>query len=280
MSAAKNPDAAVLSDPATTPSTPKTPTTPARPRGHAAATDGPPDGADEVNDVLRAKCDVIIGVLRKASATDAHGRYKIGHIVRDITASEDKYGKGAVEKVAACVGLRKSTLYSCAKVAGAWTEERFGALVKVANSKGMPLSFCHLVVLAEVGDEEDRGTFTEQALNEALAVDQLRHLIKGMPAKRSPLNVLNHVAPQVKRFTEAMASWRKALTELDGTVDRAALKEALSSGVTKLQALQRLCVDVAAALEEKRKETEAALAEDDVDVVRPQGEHAGMGAAA
>ena len=166
---------------------------------------------------LIAKCQKIKRLELAATSDECNGRYAIGVEILSVRTDKKTYGTGAVEKIAAALGRDANTLYDYGKVAEVWDEPKFETQSKKPNKNGVPLSFSHFIVLANVKDAAGRARFLEAALAEALSVSALKE--KSNPKKEEkPVAVFKHV---VESLTTRIKTWSEKLeTNLNGASDK------------------------------------------------------------
>lgn len=126
---------------------------------------------------LQEKLDKIRRALTNTHASEIANKCVVGRIVKNVAGAPRKYGKRAVGSLAKALGVDKSTLYDYAKVAGAWSNDELGELRERSTAKGLPLSFSHLLLIAEQEDKDTRDEWVEKVFAEALSVRQLRKLL-------------------------------------------------------------------------------------------------------
>src|ERR1700733_11370886 len=102
----------------------------------------------EKNAALAKVYGRLLTLVAETTRNEAHRRYDIGTLVRQVRDDEQKYGKRSVEALAMLLRFDKSTLHDYANVAATWDAADFKALLKRTNRVGLGLRFSHLVVLA------------------------------------------------------------------------------------------------------------------------------------
>jgi hypothetical protein len=104
----------------------------------------------KMNPDLEKKCEVIKGLLVVSDLASLKARRDIGKHVTDVEHGAAKYGEGAVANLAKALGRDSDTLYDCAHVFALLVNEKLGKVWGARSVHGMPLSFSHWVVIANV----------------------------------------------------------------------------------------------------------------------------------
>jgi len=128
---------------------------------------------DQMNLALRERYVELKTLLAEATGKDVRARHRIGRLIADVKASEQRYGARAVKNLAAALGRDEATLYRFALVAEAWNERELEALLARRTPHGEPLSFSHLVELAQMASKADRVEMLEFALSYGVSVREL-----------------------------------------------------------------------------------------------------------
>jgi hypothetical protein len=123
--------------------------------------------------------------LRKllAAPMDARRRHAIGRLVYRARCGQDKYGAGAVVKLAAAAGEDVASLYRYAAIAQCWPIDDVEALLRPHD--GYALSWSHLVLLSSVVDADERQRLTHMCRTEHWTIRELRRQIVAGCPKRS-----------------------------------------------------------------------------------------------
>ena len=109
---------------------------------------------------------------------DIMGRHAIGLIVADLTEGPT-YGTGAVVNAARALGTSPSWLHDARKVAEAWDADDLAELLQAVDAgSGRPLSWSHLIELAEHPVAGERRDIALEASREHLNVQGLRDRLK------------------------------------------------------------------------------------------------------
>jgi len=119
---------------------------------------------DKMNIALRERYEELQTLLAEATGKDVRARYRIGRLIADVKGSEQRYGARAVKNLAAALGRDEATLYRFALVAEAWTASELDVLLARKTPHGEPLSFSHLVELAQMANKTERTEMLEYAL--------------------------------------------------------------------------------------------------------------------
>lgn len=155
---------------------------------------------------LDERCAVIRHLLSENEGRNSRAYYKVGVEVVAVKSDEGRYGKGSVERMAAELGRTAALLYSYAKVAETWPEEkRFLRLAGEHSNKKLPLSFTHFVELAKIADEEKREELRRAALKECWSVAKLRQAM-AEPADPEPKSGVHSSVPSAPLPTGRLAT--------------------------------------------------------------------------
>lgn len=127
---------------------------------------------------LRHKFEAIREALASATGEEVRGRHRVGVMIIDLQADENKYGKKAVATVARALGVDATTLYRYGSVARLWDAASMRALMRRQTTRGQqPISWCHLLELARVRPAGLRSRLLERVFAEGLSVRELARLI-------------------------------------------------------------------------------------------------------
>ncbi|HEX8435245.1 hypothetical protein [Archangium sp.] len=179
--------------------------------------------AGEMSPELREALEKLRELMTQSDTQDAATQYRIGCVVCDVQDAPGKYGAGSVKRLARELGRNETSLYHRAQVARTWPPDEYNALLARKSSKGLPLSFYHLVLLASVEDRNARERLIEEALKKDVSVNTMRRLVK---TQRTPAGgagdevpayrVLTNLVSQSERMFRETELVEKALTELKG----------------------------------------------------------------
>jgi hypothetical protein len=158
---------------------------------------------------LRRKRDRIRALL--AEPISARARYAVGKTIADIKGRPEKYGEGAVARLAASLEEDLPSLYRYATVAECWSPAQFEALLLRAGADGHHLSWSHLVLIAGVASPASRAHWTDRVLKDRLSVRELGALLSAsMPAGdgqgRSAVASLGRIARISERWIGTLDS--------------------------------------------------------------------------
>jgi hypothetical protein len=181
---------------------------------------------NEPSEALKEKSDSIRKMMCNADTRDARLRYDIGLQVHDAMTDGDKYGKGAVEYIAAELGCTAVNLYDHACVAKCWTSSEFDELIKRRTPSRMPLAFAHFVVLAKVRKPEDRQRLLTECLGARSSVRELKKRVAEVAPRKHADPAAHGARPfdAVRRLVASSNSWViKAQADIEtlGKVDGA-----------------------------------------------------------
>ncbi|WP_394838669.1 hypothetical protein LVJ94_17400 [Pendulispora rubella] len=175
-----------------------------------------------MNAPLRDRYEVLQRALTVRTEEVAWTRYRIGRLIADVKATEGLYGQGAITELAAALGFSEPTLYRFALVAETWSERQLKALLARKTPHGEPLSFSHLVQLAQVADETLRREMLASAMNHGTSVRQLSKQIaehqRGGPLRRAAGTseaILREVAATTDAVQRKIESSERLLSRLE-----------------------------------------------------------------
>jgi hypothetical protein len=178
-------------------------------------TDSQTSTNDQPTNALKEKTKTIGELLFKAGTRDTKLRYHIGTQVLDAMTDDDKYGKSAVKYIAEQVGCTAANLYAHADVADAWSSAEFDELAVRKNSKseGLPLSFTHFIIIAQVEDSGLRPKLIADALEEGDSVRELRKRIDALKSAEE--------APAAVRALRPKDALRRLVSSSNSLVEKA-----------------------------------------------------------
>ena len=157
--------------------------------------------------LLKAQCDQVRKELASIDGDELSHRYRISCIVLGVKNSA-RYGSNRVEFMEEQLGLSKQSLYKYALVAERWSPEKFKALAKRKNRKGLPIPWSHLVEIAAIKDGRTRTGLVDRFFSECLTVEKLRELISESqaPAQERTSKVVSSVvaAQHLNRTLDAI----------------------------------------------------------------------------
>src|ERR1700723_1126723 len=107
-----------------------------------------PADSDARARALLGACSVLRGLLAAASRDEVLTRYRVGAILNDLKRAPGTYGDGAIEGVAAEVGISAQTLYRYAAVADNWSDAEVSEQSAKTNRFGQTLTWSHFVALS------------------------------------------------------------------------------------------------------------------------------------
>lgn len=108
-------------------------------------------------------------------------RYDVGLEVQTLEADPDRYGAGAVRRIARAVGRNEDSLYDYAKLCDAWARPVFAAFAERPNRRGIPLPLSHFVRIARAPAAE-REVLLDFAWETACSVRALERRIEQLGA--------------------------------------------------------------------------------------------------
>jgi hypothetical protein len=126
-----------------------------------------------MNADLHEKCEALRGLVTTTDLASLKARREIGKHVLEVEQGADKYGEGAVEKLARALGRDADTLYDCAHVFVLLENKKLGALAERHPVRGTALSFSHWVALVEA-DAKDREELAREARANGWSVRTLK----------------------------------------------------------------------------------------------------------
>lgn len=224
---------------------------------------------------LDAKVEEIKQLLSEDASNELARRHRIGLAVLDLKDGRT-YGDRAVERLAKRIGYDKSTLYEYADVAKTWPSEALEKLCARRTTKGMPITFSHLVELAAVASER-RVTLLERVFEKSLSVRALQELIGdqdnhvGKPKKAisgraakvgmqtTDRSGLAGWIAEVDAQLEAQARWTSSLPEIRTLPSTAELAQQLTTAIASNEALRAAAAETTKLLEIERQRVATAL---------------------
>jgi hypothetical protein len=173
-----------------------------------------PGGAmtdQEMDRVLRERCDAIEALFESADSDEVATRYRVGALVQEVRDTKGTYGEKGVEKIAARLKRHRGTLYRYAAVAdlGPWRELRPNT--KEKSRDGHVLSWAHWLELARVPKVWRR--WHAKALADAWTSREL-----GAQIDASLANVATAKEEASDTTTEAPADTLRAIRRYEGEV--------------------------------------------------------------
>ena len=179
---------------------------------------------DKMNEPLRKKYEEAASLLTKDAADATQVRYRLGGIAGEIKDA-NTYGDKAVERFSRALGLNKATVYGFAAVAEAWDKKAIGDLLKRQNILGAPLSFSHLILLAQVKRATKRDSLIDSALKQGWPVSKLRRQIepeKQANKRSSKLGISAGLRALVSRSESLLTTIDKSETAVFSVIDKSA----------------------------------------------------------
>jgi len=216
-----------------------------------------------MNTALRERYEELQKLLAEATGKDVRARYRIGRLIADVKVSEQRYGARAVKNLAMALGRDEATLYRFALVAEAWNDRELEVLLARKTPHGEPLSFSHLVELAQVSNKTARDEMLEFALNYGVSVRELIEAIADTGAQRSERadgspsidSLLRRVATTCDAVQRKIEISERLLSQLERTDPKAnnSLEELLVRAVSSQRAILEGCARSIEKLERARK---------------------------
>ncbi len=214
-------------------------------------------------------------MLAEATGKDVRARYRIGRLIADVKLSEQRYGARAVKNLAAALGRDEATLYRFALVAEAWNEQELEILLERKTPHGEPLSFSHLVELAQVSNKTTRQEMLEFALCYGVSVRELIDAIADTGSQRSDRgadgvpsidSLLRRVATTCDAVQRKIEISERLLSQLERTDHKSnvPLEELIARAVSSQRAILEASTRSIEKLERARKRLSANPANDAV----------------
>jgi hypothetical protein len=231
-----------------------------------------PTSLENMNHALRDKLALLRTLFATAAADNIKARYKIGVIIAEVRAAEDRYGSRAVATLAVALGRDEATLYRYGTVAATWSEAQVERLLDRSGVDGQPLSWSHLIYVATAPSSR-REELVNQVLSEGLSVRALKGRVcaDGVHAPVRGALPEAHSLVGLKRLVHAIESLTKRVEahrigeawpsdpELESLLERAVLAQ---------DRLYRISVHNLERLRSKRER-------ESLDTERPSGERPG-----
>ncbi len=208
-------------------------------------------------------------LIAEDTSSELTRRHKIGVGVLELK-NEDKYGTGAVERLADDLGYHKSTLYEYADVAEMWPSGAFEKLCVRKTTKGMPITFSHLVELTGVKNAKRRASLLEQVFTKSLSVRGLQEKIEGRAKSAAKLaSRYNGVEAEptdlarmllgVGESLQVVSMWMASLPTIRKLPSTKELAKQLADAVAQAEALRAAVVEHGKLLEMEFKRVESEL---------------------
>jgi len=126
--------------------------------------------------------------LGKAVTGDANARYDLAVVVARVKerSTADKYGEGAVKKLASEIGVGSKILYKYAEVTRRWNGAQFKEVAARPSKSGRTLPWTAFLVIAEVEDGRARNGLVTEALKGNLSISKIRDLVAEKNGKEAP----------------------------------------------------------------------------------------------
>lgn len=113
----------------------------------------------------------------QAHTSHTEAMYPLSWSIREVKENA-RYGSNGVRVLAERVGVSRSYLYGMAKVAEVWEPERFHEIMQMRNARGQPLTWTHLIMIAEHTNTDANDVVRKEMLalweSESLSVEKLR----------------------------------------------------------------------------------------------------------
>lgn len=172
----------------------------------------------ELHPELRADCEAVRGLLRDGNASHARARHAAGQLVLKARRGVGVYGRAAVRQIERELGIDHKTLYDYAATVEAWPEAKFERFIRRLNARGIPLTWKHFTVLADVSNEHRRHQLVERALRESLSANALALIIHGpgpRPVNGSPVRAaISRLTLQAQGVVESVDRWDALVARL------------------------------------------------------------------
>jgi len=174
-----------------------------------------PSASDDVDAAFLRACEEIRALFAQAVRDELHTRYRAGALLSVVKRTPLAYGEGAVERIAAELGMAVATLYRYATVAESWSLAEIEDQSRRTNRFGEPLSWSHLVALTRVPNPVSRRALAAQCLAEGWPVRRLTQIITAL-AGEDALDDDDARADESVRvaLTEGIQSATRAAVEL------------------------------------------------------------------
>ncbi|OAI40501.1 hypothetical protein AYO40_00785 [Planctomycetaceae bacterium SCGC AG-212-D15] len=126
-----------------------------------------------MNPGLRQKVKEARALLNHNCADTLRTLHQVGAIAAELQDTK-KHGVRALGRLANAIGVSKTTLLNYAAVAGEWHINEIRELIKHKGLYGRPVSFEHLVKVANLLSGSDRDALIEDVLSEGLPASEIR----------------------------------------------------------------------------------------------------------
>ena len=131
-------------------------------------------GFPDVRDATFEKFERIHKLHSGHHIHEADSKYEIGELVVEMVDDRGTYGADVVGTLEKSLGIKKTALHEYAHVARTWNPDRFTDLMSRVDSRGLPLSFYHLIEARRIVDPLERSKWIDRALEFGWTVRELR----------------------------------------------------------------------------------------------------------
>jgi len=176
---------------------------------------------------LRSIYDVCYKLYSELTGNDIVLRYEIGQHVAAVLEEPDKYGTDAAGLLATSLGEPVSWIYSCRRVAGAWSLEEIGAITGKEGPGGKRLTWSHLdAIVKENLSRRDRQSLLSECIKKGLSVRDVNGLVLDLIGKsgnnqagrqttyvapRSPSSALQQMHKATMAIVDRQKTWGSSL---------------------------------------------------------------------
>ena len=171
------------------------------------------DAVESLGKELQEKIELIQKLVRRADRRDVERRYEIARHFLDVKDGDgNKFGDGAVQKLANALGWARSRVYAYAVVARAWNTREEA----VAAAQEMNCGWGHLVEIANA-PEKKRQALINAVREDGLSLRALQKAKKKIAATASrakPAPSLGDTTPSLS-LTEALQDFAVNLTQFE-----------------------------------------------------------------
>lgn len=198
-----------------------------------------------VHPYIQRECDRLRPKLKAADLAHVKARHELGSLVQRIVEGAS-YGEDAIGQIQSQLGYHPRTLYRWATVAAAWPTPELEALVGRHNRHGLPLTWAHFDVLADLPPKR-RLDVAERALTESLSARELDRLLHGPGLRVVGASAPENYAARVTRITrhtekllETAKRWEAELEQLPER-RTLAVKQSLRKARKSYEELRAVC---------------------------------------
>lgn len=128
----------------------------------------------QMNEDLQTEFESIRAEIEEQAHKNVLFYYKLGGRIRRIHANQQKYGEGAVDKMAGALDMDRGTLYKAMTFTDQYTKAQIDDYLNRGKEAGQVITWSHFSQLVAIPDEAQRKELIEQVLTNGLSVRDLK----------------------------------------------------------------------------------------------------------